>query len=254
MSMPKIISHRGANVYTPQNTMPAFEMANALHADGFETDVHMTKDGVLVICHNYTIEATSNGNGEISEMTLEQLKEYDFGSYFAPRFKDTRIPTVDEFLEFTKTTNISVLNIELKSPRAAETDIVKKTIAAVKEHGLWDRLLISSFDPKLLVQAKQIDKTCKTGFLYSPDRSTSMQMFRRPVEFAKEIGADALHPHEVYINKNYVKNAHDAGVEVNVWTVDKVRSIERMIRHGVDGIITNCPDVVGGLVYKHTEE
>lgn len=252
MSKINVISHRGANIYAPQNTMPAFRKSIEIGIDGFETDVHLTKDKKLVICHNYTIDKTSNGKGSISQMTLDELKRYDFGSYFSPKFKGTEIPTVDEFLSFIETTDISVLNIELKSPKENETAIVSETIRLVKEHGLFDKLLISSFDPKLLVEAKQIDSTCKTGFLYSPNRLLTYKMMRRPVEYAKEIGADALHPAFIYVDKEYVRKAHDAGIMVNPWTVDSARSIERMIACGVDGIITNYPDVLGGLVQKHS--
>ncbi|MCQ2463027.1 MAG: glycerophosphodiester phosphodiesterase [Clostridia bacterium] len=254
MSMPLVIPHRGANVYAPQNTLPAFEKSLEIGVDGFETDVHVTKDGVPVICHNYTVDETSNGKGEISSMTLSELRELDFGAYFSPRYKGTKIPTVDEFLSLVEKSDIPLMNIELKSPKQAESEIVSLTINAVKEHGLFDRLLISSFDPKLLIEAKKIDRNCKTGFLYSPDKSIALKMFRQPVEFAKSIGADALHPYEYFVLKeDYVKAAHDAGIMVNPWTVDSDKSIERLISFGVDGIITNRPDVVKGLIYKHSE-
>ncbi|MCM1365075.1 MAG: glycerophosphodiester phosphodiesterase [Faecalibacterium sp.] len=249
-----VISHRGANKYAPQNTLPAFEKAVSIGVDGFETDVHITKDEQLVLCHNYTIDETSDGKGHISKMTLDELKRYDFGRYFSDRYAGTRIPTVDEFLSFVETADISVLNIELKSPKENETAIVSETIRLVKEHNLFDKLLISSFDPKLLVEAKQIDENCKTGLLYSPDKKTvyKERLLSRPVDFAKSIGADALHPHNIFVDKRYVLQAHEAGLMVNPWTVDSVRAIEKMIVCGVDGIITNFPDVVNGLIEKHT--
>ena len=160
-----VISHRGANKYAPQNTIPAFKKAVEIGCDGFETDVHITKDGKIVLCHNYTIDETSNGKGLIAEKTLAELKSYDFGSYFNKRFEGTEIPTIDEFLSYVETTDISVLNIEIKSPKENETAIVRETIKAVKEHGLFDKLLISSFDPKLLVEAKHIDNMIIDTFL-----------------------------------------------------------------------------------------
>ncbi len=244
MDTVKIISHRGANKYAPQNTLPAFERSVQLGADGFETDVHMTKDGIPVICHNYTINDTSNGMGSISSYTLEELKKFDFGAYYSPRFKGTEIPTLDEFLELVASSDIEIMNIELKSPREKETDIVEKTVDAVKAHNLFDRLLISSFDSRLLVKAKQIDSRCKTGFLYSPNKADALKMLFYPIAYAKKIGADALHPMKVYVNKFYVKAAHKEGIKINVWTVNKESDIEKMIRLGVDGIITDCPDRV----------
>ncbi len=253
MSECKIITHRGANKYAPQNTLHAFKKAVEIGTDGFETDVHITKDGEVVLCHNYTIDETSTGKGNIAEKTLAELKSYDFGSYFSKQFQGTEIPTLDEFLSFVETTDISVLNIEIKSPKENETGIVKKTIEATKEHGLFDRLLISSFDPKLLVEAKEIDKNCKTGFLYAPNHLITLTMFWRPVEFAKSIGADALHPQFLFVDKNYVKKAHDAGIMVNPWTVDDPTFIDKMLQAEVDGIITDLPDVVGGMMERYKD-
>ena len=249
-----VISHRGANVYAPQNTLPAFKKAVEIGADGFETDVHITRDGVPVLCHNYTIEETSNGHGKISNMTLSELKQKDFGFAFSPKYKDTRIPTVEEFLSFVETTGISILNIELKSPKESETNIVSDTIDLVKAHGLFEKLIISSFNPALLLKAKEIDERTKTGLLYSPEKvwTYKNRLVTKPTVFAKEIGADALHPMYNYLNEKYVYTAHENGLQVNVWTVNSVRMIETMIGYGVDGIITNFPDVARGLVEKHT--
>ncbi len=252
MSHINVISHRGANIYAPQNTLPAFKKSLEIGIDGFETDVHITKDGQLVLCHNYTIDSTSDGKGSISQMTLDQLKKYDFGSYFSPRFAGTRIPTMDEFLTFVEDADISVLNIELKSPKENETEIVSETIRLVKEHGLFEKLIISSFDPKLIIEAKLIDEDCKTGFLYSVNRKTALPMLRHPIDFARNLHVDALHPQNIFVNEKYVYEAHEAGLLVNTWTVNSIRDIEKMIRCGVDGIITNYPDVTKGIIEKHT--
>jgi glycerophosphoryl diester phosphodiesterase len=89
----KIISHRGANKYAPQNTIPAFQKALEFNVEGFENDVHVTKDGVVVVCHNYTIDETSNGKGKIADYTFEELRKFDFGSYFSEEFAGTKIPS-----------------------------------------------------------------------------------------------------------------------------------------------------------------
>ncbi len=248
MNQIKIISHRGANKYAPQNTLPAFQKSIQLCADGVETDVHMTKDGVPVICHNYTINDTSNGMGTIASYTLEEIKKFDFGAYYSPTFKGTPIPTLDEFLDLIASSDIEIMNIELKTPRERESDIVKKTITAVKEHGLFDRLLISSFSSKLLIEAKKIDPRCKTGYLYSPNNFHSPLQLANPVGYAKKIGADALHPIEFYVGPLYVKAAHANGIKVNAWTVNNEFSIRRLIKCGVDGIITDCPDKVRSIM------
>lgn len=245
----KIISHRGANFFAPQNTIPAFEKALEIGIDGFETDVHLTKDGVPVLCHNYTINATSNKKGNISDYTYEELKAFDFGKYFSPIYAGTKIPTVDEFLSLVEKSDIKLLNIELKSPKEkTETDLVTKTIDLVKSHNLMDRLIISSFNPELLVEAKKYESSCRTGLLYSPNRRIAWVISRDPVAFAKNIGADALHPHELYVTRKYVEKAHENGIMVNTWTVDAPRNIEKALNSHVDGIITNHPDLVKHIV------
>ena len=247
----KVISHRGANKHAPQNTLPAFEKSIQIVVDGFETDIHVTKDGVPVVCHNYTIDETSDGKGLIAEMMLEELRQYDFGSYFSEDFKGTKIPTLEEFLTLCEKADIEILNIELKSPKQGETGIVKKTIDAVKSHGLYDKLIISSFDAGLLIEAKQIDSTCKTGLLYSLQTFSSAKVFFMPATYASSIKADALHPHFIHVTPGYVFRAHKKGIKVNVWTVDKAFLTKYLLWCSVDGIITNIPEMVKSIISNH---
>ena len=249
----KVISHRGANKHAPQNTLPAFEKSIQIVVDGFETDIHVTKDGIPVVCHNYTIDETSDGKGLIADMTLDELRKYDFGSYFSSDFKGTKIPTLEEFLTLCERADIEILNIELKSPKQGETGIVKKTIDAVKAHGLFDKLIISSFDAKLLVEAKQIDSSCRTGLLYSLQTFSSAKVFFMPATYASSIKADALHPHFIHVTPGYVYRAHKKGIKVNVWTVDKEFLVKYLLLCGVDGIITNIPEMVKSIISKRNK-
>lgn len=249
-----VIAHRGANLVAPQNTLEAFKMSMEIGCDGFETDIHLTKDGIPVVCHNFTIDETSNGTGAIKDMTLAELREFDFGKYKGPEYEGVKIPTLDEFLSLSETMGdkMKVLDIELKSEHfgQAGTELAQKTIDAVKEHGLFDKLLISSFDPAILVVCKKIDKNCKTGILYSPDRLISVKIGSRPVAFAKEIGADALHPFHMYVTRLYVERAHRAGIQVNPWTVNKEHVAKHLIKLGVDGLITDDAGLMNNLLGK----
>lgn len=250
----KVISHRGANRQAPQNTIPAFEKSLEIGVDGFETDVHATADGVPVICHNYSIDETSDGKGKIASMTLEELRKYDFGSYFHDEFKGTPIPTLEDFLVLCENADIEIINIELKPPENGESGLPEKTISAVKERGLFDKLLISSFSAALLIESKRIDPACKTGFLYSPAQKIAYQrMLFGYVEFAKAIKADYLHPYFSVVTRKYVENLHKNGIGVNVWTVDKPETVDKMLSYGADGIITNVPEVVKALVERFDE-
>lgn len=244
----KIISHRGANRVAPQNTLPAFEESLKIGVDGFETDIHLTRDGVPVICHNYKIDKTSDGNGKITDMTYDEFKSYDFGGYFSPEYKGTTAPSLDEFLKLCKTAELEIINIEIKPSLNNDMSIVPKTIQMVKDYGLFDKLLISSFSSKMLLVAKKIDKNCKTAYLYSPDKREARSIWRRASDFARELGADAIHPNKLYVTKDYVKRAHDIGVAVNVWTVNKPKEMEKLIKMGVDGLITDFPDVAKKVI------
>ena len=249
-----VISHRGANRVAPQNTIEAFKRSIEIGCDGFETDIHLTKDGIPVVCHNFTIDETSTGKGAIKNMTLEELRQYDFGSYKGPEFEGIKIPTLDEFLEVSKSMGdkMKVMNIEMKSEKFGEagTELVEKTIDAVKNHGLFDKLLVSSFDPAILVVCKNVDKNCKTGLLYSPDNIISLKIAPRPGSFAREIGADALHPLYIYVTRLYVERAHRAGIQVNPWTVNKESTAKHLLKLGVDGLITDEPGLMNKVIGK----
>lgn len=242
MSDVKIIAHRGANRRAPQNTMPAFEKAYELLADGFETDVHETKDGHIVICHNYSVAGTSNGKGNIRGMTLEELMQLDFGSYFSSDFMGTRMPTLADFLGFASGKNLSVLNIEIKSPKMRGTNLVRDTINMVKAYSLFDSLIISSFDPRVLTEAKDVDENCKTGFLYPTNRPRVCPPVFVPFAFTERCGCDAIHPMYNFVNKALVESAHRRGLKVNAWTVNDESVMRQLISDGVDGLITDVPD------------
>ncbi len=244
-----VISHRGANRVAPQNTLEAFKNSIKFKADGFETDVHMTSDGIPVLCHNYSVDRTSDGKGDIASRTLEQLKLLDFGSYFHHTFKGTRIPTLEEFLLLSERANLKVLNIEIKSPKNKDYTIADKIIEAVKAHNLFDKLLISSFDPDLLVYIKDIEENCKTGFLYAPDKPiTYKKVLGKEIGFSKSIGADALHPHQWFISEDLVEDAHENGIMVNAWTVNKEQDMIKLLKYGVDGLITDVPNLAKKVV------
>lgn len=249
----KVIAHRGSNKAAPQNTLPAFRRAIEENADGFETDVHLTKDGKLVICHNYAVDDTSNGSGEIASFTFDELKTLDFGSYFSPEFAGTRIPALDEFLELAAASAAEIINIELKSPKTAAAEMTRKTIEAIKSFGVLDRVIISSFNGNILKQVKSIEPRCKTAFLYP---STNLRVYRFeliPFLTVKRIGADIIHPASPVVSRPLVRLAHRLGLKVNVWTVNDEKEVKRLLKCGVDGIITDCPGKVRGFVDKYEQ-
>lgn len=243
--MIKVIAHRGASKVAPQNTVPAFAKAREFDCDGFENDVHLTKDGHVVVCHNYEIDETSNGTGNIRDMTLEQLRTYDFGSYFDEAFIGTKIPTLDEFLEQCR--GLSIINIEIKTPLDGDMSIVSKTIDAAKAAGLFDSLLISSFSDDVLIECKKHEPQVKTGLLYSPNNDNIDAIDADPVAYVSRLGCDAVHPYFLMVDEDYINGFHKAGIIVNPWTVDAENAIAALRDADCDGVITNVPDVARKL-------
>lgn len=249
MKKVKVIAHRGANHYAPQNTVPAFQKAIEIGVDGTETDVHATKDGHIVICHNDTVDETSNGKGKIVDYTFEEIRKLDFGTKFSDKFIGTMLPTLREYLEvMSEDKNLSVINVEIKPNKKERHLLVAKTIELSKEMGLFDKLLISSFDYKMLIEAKKFDPKCKTAFLYPTYAEALKGNDYFPIHRAHRIKCDAIHPHKNFITKHGTEVAHKMGMDVNVWTVDEEKDVKRLVAIGVDGLITNTPDKVKNML------
>lgn len=238
--MAKIIAHRGANKVAPQNTVAAFKRAREMKCDGFECDVHMTKDGYAVICHNYDIDETSNGTGFIRDMTLSEFRSYDFGSYFSSDFIGEKAPTLEELYETAK--GLEVINIEIKPPLDKNLAVVGKTLEMAENHGLLDSILISSFSDEVLIESKRLYPSVPTGLLYDPNSEIIEKIFDDPFSFAESIGCSALHPAFFYIDEDYIEEAHEKGFIVNAWTCNTERVIKTLIDLGCDGLITDVPD------------
>lgn len=250
--MAKIIAHRGANKAAPQNTIPAFRAALEMKCDGFENDVHLTKDGHIVVCHNYQIDATSNGTGTIKDMTFDELRSYDFGSYFDESFKGVKIPELKEFLEVAK--GVEIIDIEIKPPLDHNLMIVQKTLEEVERFGLTDKLLISSFSDEVLLEVKRLNDAVPTGLLYDPTSEIIDKIFDDPFSFAESLGCSALHPVYFYADDDYIKEAHKRGMQVNAWTCNSETLVNSLLDFGCDGLITDVPDFVREITEKRKTE
>ena len=237
--MTKIIAHRGANKLAPENTLSAFRKAVELKSDGLETDIHLTKDGELVICHNYDINNTSDGEGFVAQMTLDELRKYDFSSYFSPEFAGEKIPTLDEFLEISR--NLEIINIEIKVPHQ-KNDIVRKAIERVKAFNLEEQVLFSSFSVELMRESKEINPKIKTAALYDINSPLVPEISADPVAFCKKNNLDALHPIVLFIDKDFIDRCHSGGIKVNYWTLNDKNALDTVREMGVDGIITDVPE------------
>ena len=164
---PLIFAHRGACKVAPENTLPAFEAAVRLGADGVELDVQYSSDGGLVVFHNPTLDATTNGTGRVTAHTLDELRSLDAGSWFGPEFAGTRIPTLDEALDLLR--GKALVNIELKVLYSLKSSLGADVVALVRRHGMADQVVLSSFNPFALRGARQAGPEIECGLLLAPD-------------------------------------------------------------------------------------
>jgi len=237
---PVIIAHRGASKLAPENTMAAFTKALELGAGGIETDVHLSADGHLVIIHDEQVDRTSNGKGLVKSMTLEQLKSLDFGSWFSPAFKDERIPELEDLLKLLSNWD-GLLNIELKNGPVFYPGIEQAVASAIRKYKLTNRTIISSFNHYSLVEIRKVDPEINTAPLY-------MAGLYEPWEYARKIGAAAIHPLFYNIVPEVIKGCKLHNIMVNPFTVDRPEQIKAVAAAGVDGIITNVPDTALKIV------
>lgn len=235
MNRPLIIAHRGASKVAPENTMPAFKKALDMQADGIELDVQLTRDGHLVVIHDFDIKRTSNGQGPVGSFTLNELRSFDFGSWFSSDYEGVEIPTLEEVLDLLQSRNI-LLNIEIKNGPVFYDNIEKLVADMVLKYNMQDRTIVSSFNHYSLVTLKEYFPAISTGILY-------VAGLYKPWEYAAMVGADAIHPSFYNIVPEIMRGCLENGIKVNPYTVDEPEMIRKIASAGVSGIITNVPDI-----------
>lgn len=235
----KIWAHRGASAYAPENTLASFRKAIEMNADGIELDVHLSKDGELMVGHDERIDRCSNGTGEIMDMTCAELKSYDY-SYKFPEYRGETMPTLREVFELIAPTPLTV-NVELKTTDHDYPGIEQKCIDLAEEMGMTDRVLYSSFNPASLERLHALNPALPTALLYEglmPNITT----------IAAGSFWVALHPEFIdMLPEGHVDAIHRMGLAVNTWTVNEPEDIRSLILLGVDAIITNKPDLVRAI-------
>src|SRR5688572_26981849 len=143
MHRPQIFAHRGARRVAPENTVPAFAAALDMGADGIELDVHRTTDGRLVVIHDFFVDKTTNGQGEVAQMAYDDIARLDAGSHFAPFFAGTPVPTLAEVLDLVG--NRCHINIEIKSLNLYGSDASDGVAAMIRFRNLYEQVIVSSF-------------------------------------------------------------------------------------------------------------
>jgi glycerophosphoryl diester phosphodiesterase len=232
---PLVLGHRGVAAEAPANTAASFRKAMALGADGVELDVHLTRDGQVVVIHDDTVTAVTGVAGRVSQMTLAEIQALDAGSHFGAEFAGERIPTLAEALEAAGPE--AIVNIELKGFGVAPDGLEAEVVRIVQAHGMAGRVIASSFNPMRLIRLRQVAPQIPRGMLHGRGTPT----FVRELWFLPLVQPDALNPDFGLVDERYMKRARRWGVRVNAWTVDDPAEARRLAALGVDSIITNDP-------------
>jgi len=229
--------HRGASGLAPENTLAAFRLAVELGADGVECDVQLSRDGAAVVCHGDDVDRTTDGHGRLRDFTLAELKRLDAGRWFDERFAGERIPTLHELIAALG--KETLLNLELKTDARRPEGLEEQVAAAVRVNDLYDRLIVSSFNRSALRRLHSIDPQIDLGLLYWH----AHPRFPRGIGPALGLPCHSLHPEHSMVDEEYMRWARRRGFRVLVWTVNGADDMRRLAGLGVDGIITNRPDV-----------
>lgn len=246
---PRIFGHRGASGNAPENTIPSFEAAYNAGAEYFEMDVHSSKDGEILVIHDETVDRTTDGCGFVKSMTVDEIKKLDAGFNFSTddgktfpfRNKGVGIPTLLELLRIFPD---NYFNIEIKQQIP---DITELVINTVRKASAEERVLLASENDLVMLGIRE--KTAIPTSLSHSEAALLFSSIRREGGFIKPDTAVAVQIPEFYnkihlISYEAVNAIHRLGMEVHVWTVNEMESIEKLLKIGVDGIISDYPERV----------
>lgn len=270
-----VIAHRGASAYAPENTLAAFRLAAEMGAHWFELDCTLSKDGEVIVIHDDDLERTTDGEGLVADLTLPELKRTDAGSWFDPRFAGERLPTLGEALDFARG-RIGVY-IEIKDSdddSGLEGDLLelageggrllpkrktevmrhieasgsrnlaltRKVISEVRARRMGKQVVIQSFSPVVcavsLIEAPEL----RTELLASSDDKHPGQ-WARFLRWAELLDPHGFNPNKKDVTPELVGDLHHLGKSIAVWTVNDEANMRRLTGWGVDGLITDRPDV-----------
>ncbi|MGG1658929.1 glycerophosphodiester phosphodiesterase [Brevibacillus sp. NRS-1366] len=229
------MAHRGWSGKAPENTLSAIRLA--MENPGIlamEIDVQLSRDGIPVLIHDFTLERTTTGSGLVMDHTLEELKGLDAGSWFDEKFAGERIPTLEEALLAVK--GRCTLNIELKATSDMYPGIAEKVLELLEKHDRKQDVYITSFDHELIRHVRKLDQSVETGLI----------VFGRPVlmlEQMEEAGATILSMGYPYLTRELALAAMEKGYKVIAWTLDESQHIRSVMEWHKDvQICTNHPD------------
>ena len=233
MKYPRICAHRGFNSVAPENSRAAFGAAVALGAEEIEFDLWTTLDGVIVSCHDATLERVSDGVGKIYEKTYEELLKLDFGIKFGEKFKGLRIPTFEEILK--KFAGRVIMNIHVKIWDKEFADpAIERIVDLVRKYDAVGHVYFMTTSDNMIKRVKEIAPEIPVCVGWDKDENP-MSMVNRAIA----LGAEKIQLYKPYFNEETVKKAHENGIKCNVFWADDIDEANRYLDMGIDTILTN---------------
>jgi glycerophosphoryl diester phosphodiesterase len=252
---PVNVAHRGASTLAPENTIEAFRLAVEAGAGGLELDVHMTRDGHIVVIHDATVDRTTNGSGAVSEMTLDELRRFDAGHNFSPDGGSTRpyrgrgvwVPTLGEVLE--EFPGVAV-NIEIK---AGTPGIEETVLGILRDANALGRALVVSTPHAIVKRFRKISSghistgasRWEIGVFYILSR-LRLERLVRPAYEALQV--PLLHRGILVVTPRFIRAAQARGVRVDVWTINQAEEMRRLLDLRVDVIMTDRPGTLAEVL------
>ncbi|MGG0755875.1 glycerophosphodiester phosphodiesterase [Brevibacillus laterosporus] len=230
------MAHRGWSGRAPENTMAAIKLALAEPGiQAIEVDVQLSKDGIPVLIHDFTLDRTTNGSGLVKDHTFEQLREWSAGSWFAEEFSNEQIPALEELFQ-SASQHTCRLNVELKTAGNLYPLLAEKVVELVEAYELATQVCLTSFDHEIIKRVKELQPSIKTGLIITG----------KPVLLREQLaktGATILSMAYLYLTKDFVQMMLEEGFEIFAWTIDDENEIERISEwHPNIYICTNHPD------------
>ncbi len=222
LNRPLVIGHRGAPRVAMENTLASFEAAIASNVDMIELDVQVSSDGHLIIFHDDDFKSLVGDDRLLSEIPFEEILEIGLS-------KGIKIPELDQVLDLAK--GKVMVDIELKA-----ANIEQHVLQLIRDRGMLDDILFSSFKHDYLVKIRDLEPYATTGILYS-------MPIENVTKYAKDLKADAINPLFFTLEPSIVEDAHAEGLKVYPWTPNDKEMISELIKMGVDGIITDVPEI-----------
>jgi glycerophosphoryl diester phosphodiesterase len=234
----KLFAHRGVSGEAPENTLSAFKAAAESGAHGIELDVQLSKDGQMVVIHDETIDRTTNGTGYVKDLTWEQLRTYDAGNWFHPSFKGESIPSLEEVLDVVTThRELITINIELKNDQIDYPQLEDKVLELLKEKGMKEQTIISSFNAESLKKVRELDPDIETGFLFEGIPANILDRI-------KPLQVNAIHCEAEFAQSPTGRIVMEMGIPLRVFTINTMEEFQLVKKAGVEVVMTDYPGLL----------